>query len=69
METVDSSAQSCSCFRLLAKINNLFPRMIELPVSGGLDNSRGAEKRVELDSVRNYYSVDTGYMSNPQYMR
>jgi hypothetical protein len=41
---------------------------VELWASGDLDDSRGAEKRVELDSVPGDYILDVGYMSNVRYI-
>jgi hypothetical protein len=41
---------------------------VELWVSGDPDDSGGAEKRVELDSVPGDCIVDVGYMSNVRYI-
>jgi hypothetical protein len=41
---------------------------IELWASGDLDDSRGAEKRVRLDSFPSDYIVDVRYMSNVRYI-
>jgi hypothetical protein len=40
---------------------------VEPLASDDLDDSRGAEKRVELDSFPDDYIVDVGYMSNLRY--
>jgi hypothetical protein len=41
---------------------------VELLASGDLEDSRGAEKRVELDSFPGDYIADMRYMSKVRYI-
>jgi hypothetical protein len=57
-----------SCFRIaIPGGKSLKSPIVELWASVNPDDSRGAEKRVELDSIPGDYIVDVGYMSNIRY--